>query len=63
MVKPNDDIFLHLLEECDRAAGDCFFIDDSAANIDTADRLGFQTHHFTSADRLEDDLRRRGLLD
>ncbi len=38
------------------------FIDDSAANIDAADGLGYHTHRFRSADLLEQDLAARGLL-
>jgi 2-haloacid dehalogenase len=38
------------------------FIDDNAANIEAADRLGWNVHHFTDAPRLREDLTRRGLL-
>lgn len=63
MIKPNDDIFLHVLADLDREAGRVLFIDDSAKNIATADRLGFATHHFSDPTALEADLRRHRLLD
>ncbi|MEZ5826750.1 MAG: HAD family phosphatase [Geminicoccaceae bacterium] len=62
MIKPHEPIFRHLLETSGCKAEECLFIDDSAANIATADRLGFQTHHFQSPAALESDLRARGFL-
>jgi len=38
------------------------FIDDSAANIESAAALGWQTHHFVGAAGLEADLRARQLI-
>lgn len=38
------------------------FIDDNPANVDAASALGWQTHLFTGAERLEADLRGRGLI-
>jgi 2-haloacid dehalogenase len=38
------------------------FIDDDQANIASAERLGWQIHHFTDADRLAEDLRSRCLI-
>jgi 2-haloacid dehalogenase len=63
MIKPNDDIFLHVLADLGLAPGQILFIDDSAKNIATAGRLGFATHHFSDPAALEADLRRRRLLD
>lgn len=62
MIKPNDDIFEHVLDDLDLAAGRILFIDDSAKNIEAADRLGFLTHHFAGPAALALDLRRRALL-
>ncbi len=61
-VKPEPDIFLTLLKTINRKAEECLFIDDSAANIQTAEALGFQTVHFKSAQQLADELSRRGLV-
>lgn len=38
------------------------FIDDNAANVASAARLGFTTHHFVNPDMLERDLERLRLL-
>lgn len=57
MIKPNDDIFEHVLDDTGLAAGSILFIDDSAANIRTAERLGFVTHRFEGPARLERHLR------
>ncbi|MCB1834355.1 MAG: HAD family phosphatase [Geminicoccaceae bacterium] len=62
MIKPHEPIFRHLLEKSGCRAEECFFIDDSKANIETADRLGFQTHLFHAPEALENDLRARGIL-
>ena len=42
--KPGDEIFLHTIDKLDLDPALTFYIDDLAANIDTAQRLGFQTH-------------------
>ncbi|MBA4384784.1 MAG: HAD family phosphatase, partial [Anaerolinea sp.] len=55
-------IFHILLNEINRKAEECLFIDDSTANIQTAEDLGFQTIHFKSAEQLADELTRRGLV-
>lgn len=62
MIKPDDDIFEHVLEDTGLAAASVLFIDDSAANIRTADRLGFVTHRFAGAAGLERHLRDLQLL-
>lgn len=63
MIKPEPEIFEHVLADLGLAAGRILFIDDSARNIETADRLGFATHRFTEPAALEAELRRRALLD
>jgi 2-haloacid dehalogenase len=63
MIKPEPGIFEHLLAATGRPAERCFLIDDSAANIAAAGRLGFATHRFRSPELLAEDLRSRGLLD
>jgi len=49
LVKPDPAIFELFLSRFDLAAPDCLFIDDSAANVASAGRLGMATHHFTDA--------------
>ena len=46
MVKPNPDIFLHLLSEVGKRPEECLFIDDNADNVGTAAALGIRTHLF-----------------
>jgi 2-haloacid dehalogenase len=52
LVKPDPAIFELLLRRFNLAAQDCLFIDDSAANVASAGRLGMATHHFSDADAL-----------
>jgi len=56
LVKPDRAIFDLLLTRYALSAGECLFIDDSAANIATARSLGMATHHFRDAQRLEVEL-------
>ena len=60
-IKPDAEIFHTLLNRLGQPAGNCLFIDDSAANIQAAQALGFQTIQFTTADQLEKDLATRGI--
>lgn len=60
--KPDPRIFDILLGRIGRPAEECVFIDDSAANIATADELGFATIHFTSPEQLRADLGALGII-
>ncbi|MFZ2096750.1 MAG: HAD family phosphatase [Anaerolineales bacterium] len=62
IAKPDPRIFQLLLVQVDRPAGECLLIDDSPANIATAQGLGFQTIHFHKPAQLAGELTRRGLL-
>lgn len=62
-IKPEPAIFEHLLAATGRPAERCFFVDDSPANIATAERLGFATHRFRTPGLLAAELTARGLLD
>lgn len=42
--KPGEEIFLHTIEKLSLDPEETFYIDDLVANIETARRLGFQTH-------------------
>ena len=44
LVKPSPAIFEKMLREGDFQAQESLFVDDSLANIETADRLGFHTY-------------------
>lgn len=61
-VKPDREIFDHLLEKARRRAEECVFIDDSPGNVTAAVALGFDAIHFRSPHQLREDLLRRGIL-
>ena len=44
--KPGEEIFLHTLERLQLDPALTLFVDDLAPNIATAQRLGFETHHY-----------------
>jgi len=62
MIKPEPEIFHYLLERIPETAEECLFIDDSLSNVEAAQKLGFQTVHFKSADGLEEKLKEYHLL-
>jgi len=45
MAKPNDNIYLKVLEDIHAKANECLFLDDSSANLEAASALGFHTYH------------------
>jgi 2-haloacid dehalogenase len=49
IVKPDAEIFELLIRRCNLDVGRTVFIDDSAANVATADRLGIATIHFNES--------------
>jgi putative hydrolase of the HAD superfamily len=53
MSKPDEDIFETLLAEEKTQASACLFLDDSARNIETARKLGFQTYLVKENDTLD----------
>jgi putative hydrolase of the HAD superfamily len=57
-AKPDPRIYQIALDRLGVAARDALFVDDRVENIEGARRLGIDTLHFTSADRIEE-LRRR----
>src|SRR5690606_8840873 len=46
MVKPEPEIYHHLLERIGRPPQHCLFIDDNPANIAAAERIGLKVIHF-----------------
>jgi 2-haloacid dehalogenase len=63
MVKPDRDIFDYLLETCDLASDDIFFIDDNVPNVVAARSYGIHSHQYLSSDGLRAELVTKGLLD
>jgi 2-haloacid dehalogenase len=62
IAKPDPAIYALAASRFGHAPAKMLFIDDNAENIASARQCGWQVHHFTDADRLEADLRARGLL-
>ena len=62
LIKPEPEIYHYLLNRIDYSASECLFIDDSLPNIETAEKLGFQTIHFHSPEELEEKLKAFELL-
>jgi 2-haloacid dehalogenase len=62
MVKPGEAIFRHALGAIGEAPEACYYIDDSAANIATAERIGMRVHHYGDPAGLAAELRRHALL-
>jgi HAD superfamily hydrolase (TIGR01509 family) len=62
LIKPDPRIFRLLLEGIGRAAADCIYIDDNAANVGAAGALGFDAIHFRGPEPLRRDLVSRGAL-
>jgi 2-haloacid dehalogenase/putative hydrolase of the HAD superfamily len=62
MAKPDPAIFALACQRSGCEPGQLLFVDDSRANIEAADQLGFHTHLFDDPAALESALKRRGLL-
>jgi 2-haloacid dehalogenase len=62
LAKPDPAIFRLLLQKIQCQPGECLLIDDSLQNIQSAQKMGFATHRFTSPARLEVDLHQSGIL-
>ncbi len=52
MIKPNRDIYMHLLEKYGLKAEECIFTDDLQMNTDGAEACGIKGHVFTGAEEL-----------
>jgi 2-haloacid dehalogenase len=62
LIKPDPAIFNLLLQKFHLKSEECLLVDDSAKNTETAQLMGFSTHHFTSPARLELELQQMGIL-
>lgn len=56
LIKPETEIYTKLLDTYGLNAKECLFIDDTLVNTEAADRLDFNTIHFSNCETLEDDL-------
>lgn len=52
LIKPDERIFRLLLDRYGLKAEECLFVDDRAANVEAARKLGMQGHVFVSAEEL-----------
>lgn len=62
IVKPDQALYRILLERYDLKAEESLFIDDNAANIETARQMGFQVVHLTCDLNLEQWLKNASIL-
>ncbi len=62
LIKPDPQIYQLLLNRYNLKAANCIFIDDNADNVKAAKELAFCTIHFTSPDKLKEQLLRLGAL-
>lgn len=58
MIKPNRDIFDHILSKYDLKPEDTIFIDDTKNNTDSAKNLGISTIHFLNPNQLRSELKK-----
>jgi len=61
MVKPDPEIYQHILTTCSLAAEHCLFIDDVAKNVEGARAVGLQAIQFTDPDQAASEMRNLGL--
>ncbi|SIQ53759.1 HAD family hydrolase [Halanaerobium kushneri] len=57
MIKPEAEIYEHLLDKFDLKASQTLFIDDSKPNIKAALKKGIRVIHFTDAENLKEELK------
>ena len=62
LVKPDPNIYHHLLNTQNLTAHETLFIDDRDTNVTGAESVGIKAHHFKTPKALEDLLRELGLL-
>ncbi|MCB0045518.1 MAG: HAD-IA family hydrolase [Caldilineaceae bacterium] len=61
-MKPNPEIFLHLLDEYNILPDETVFIDDHMPNVESANNLGIHVVHFKDANECEQELKELGLV-
>jgi len=62
VAKPDPAIFEIILKMINRSPGECLLIDDSASNIDAANKLGFNTILFKSPQQLQLELQKMDII-
>lgn len=62
LIKPDPAIYDLCLKMIGKPANECLFIDDSQANVNVANEMGFDAIRFTSPENLQDELKMRQIL-
>ncbi|ERI90169.1 HAD hydrolase, family IA, variant 3 [Clostridiales bacterium oral taxon 876 str. F0540] len=62
LLKPNKEIYNHLLDKYSLNASESIFVDDTIANIEAAKTIGITAIHFKNPNQLKDDLKRLNIL-
>ena len=62
LIKPDPAFYQVLLDRYSLKPEESLFIDDNAANIETARQMGFHTMHYTGEEELEEWLRKNDIL-
>ena len=62
MLKPDEGIYLYLLNKHGLIPEECLFIDDMKMNIETAKRLGMNTIWFRENINIKEELEKMGIL-
>jgi putative hydrolase of the HAD superfamily len=57
LIKPDSEIYDHLLDKFKLKAEETIFIDDSRENIKAALKKGLRVIHFTDAESLKEELK------
>ncbi|MEI6950592.1 HAD family phosphatase [Paraflavisolibacter sp. H34] len=60
--KPQPEFYQLLLDRFEINADEAFFIDDNLRNIKAAEAMGIRSHHFTSPQKLKEELQQLQLL-
>lgn len=60
-IKPEQEIYAHLLQKYGLKAQECLFLDDVEVNVKAAAALGFQTIHLTDAGIIQSLLAQHGV--
>ena len=63
MIKPDRDIYEHVVRELNCAPSSVCFLDDNQINVDAARELGVDAHRVTGLEQARELIVRRGLLD
>lgn len=62
LIKPDPKLYQILLDRYNLIASESLFIDDNIKNIAAAEKMGFQTIHFTEDMDLEKEVKKMGLV-